>query len=182
VRALAAAGAAALLALAACGQDTGSPGGGASQSTVSGSALGQDFGFVAPGTGATFTSNDPSSGELTVQLCEADCPELGGVAPGTPTRAVTINVNAPAADLRSGVTVPIGNQASGRATVHAPTGDQSEEATGGEVVIDSSDIRQGGRTVGTFQLQLRDGGAISGFFDAPITRVSGSVVQLGGPP
>jgi hypothetical protein len=171
------------LATASCGRSSGSdnedgdtpPGNGGS---VTGAALGEDFSFTPAKMGATLVSSLASDAELAVFLCEtSDCPELGGSS-STTFREVSLAVQGATADIRSGKTFVIGSDAVGMAMIRSAGQSQTDPALSGEVVIESSDIRLGGNTVGTFQLELASGSEINGFFEAPFTRISGPTVAL----
>ncbi len=156
----------ALLLLFACGPDTGSPGG-ANPGSVSGTAFGADFSFTAAAARATFVAASSSEGQLTLSLCDDACPELGSAAPPPKTvRAFSVTITAPTTDLRTGTTVRIGPHGTGSAFLHQPGSTQNDDAVAGEVVIESSNLTEGGATVGSFQVDLRSGGALSGFFNA----------------
>ncbi|MBI5547211.1 MAG: hypothetical protein HY901_25295 [Deltaproteobacteria bacterium] len=163
----------ALLAAMGCG---GLEGGGPTGSgQVSGSAFGESFSFEPRVVSAQLITGGVVA-ELIVDLCEFGCPGEADLS-----RALRLTVRSGTADLRSGRSFPIGPGGGASALVQSssPAGQvDAQEAVGGEVDIDSSDLREGGMTVGTFQALLASGESIGGFFEAPI-EVSGPVVVLG---
>ena len=170
-----------LAALCAC---NGAGGGGEAEpanASVSGAAAGIDFTFTPAQAGALFESNRPGAGELTVFLCEIGCPALGSSAPTDgETRSVVLSVDATTAELRSGGVFPIGPTAYARAELQRAGQVLVDEAVSGEILIESSDLAEDGETVGTFQFETVSGGALGGFFEAPLIELSGPVVLLEG--
>lgn len=165
------------LLVAACGALDGSGSSGAQGTgSVSGSANVQDFSFSAGDVVARLDARS-SDAKIIIELCETACANAVGARASE--RSLSLAVHGASADLRSGRVFKVGDDASGLAL--SPRGDivATDEAVSGEVVIDSSDLRQGGKTVGTFQLQLASGSSIRGFFEAPIIEVAGPVVVLG---
>lgn len=162
-----------LAALSGCGGLEGPSGTGTG--SVQGAVLGGDFTFDATRNQARVLASGDSV-ELTIELCEGACPGTG--EPGF-TRALTLTVHGQTADLRAGATFAVGTDAAGLAQVALPGGVAADSALSGEIVIDSSDLRPGGSTAGTFQLGFSSRASASGFFDAVITDVSGPVVVLG---
>lgn len=156
----------------------GAGGGDFANASVQGSAAGVDFDFVPSGVGAFFASPRSGEGELTVYLCEAGCAPLGGTAPSSPTRTVVLGVTATTAELRGGGVFPIAGEAWGRAERLVDGQPFVDQAVGGEVVLESSRLEEGGSAVGTFQLETASGGTLGGFFEAPLLGLSGSLVQL----
>lgn len=149
------------------------PGGGgdvAANASVTGRLSGQDFDFTPGEVQATVDATDPNASTLTVILCDGSC--SGG------NRMVTAAVQAPAAELRAGGSFSIGDRSTATARFAADSGNGPMAATAGEVVIDSTDLREGGRTVGTFQLEFGQGSMLAGFFEAPLNQVTGDVAVL----
>lgn len=177
MRAWAGMAAAGLLAAAGCGGlggggEVGPPGLG----SVSGTAAGLPFTFEAGKVAARLDASS-SEAELAITLCENDCAETPG---GLFTRALSLSVRGTTADLRSGRVFVVGLDADGLALLGTGAGVTADEAASGEVVIESSDLRTGGETIGTFQLRLASGSSLQGFFEAPIVSTSGAVVVLSG--
>lgn len=171
-------GAVALLAVGAACNGLGGGGGTSASATVSGAAAGTAFDFTATQIGARFTSTQPGAGEASIHLCERGCPPLGSRFEAG-TRAVSLTVQGSTADLRSGASFPIARGADAIAQLAEAGGVLTDEAIGGEVVIESADIRDGGQIIGTFQLQMSSGSSLSGFFEAPLVEVTGPVVVIG---
>lgn len=163
-----------LLALPACNEFV--PGGGGEAPTtrgfgsVDGTAGTLGFRFEPSQLGATFDATNGQDGDLDVYLCEAACPPLGGsLEPGR--RMVTIYVRALQSEVRSGGSFSVGPEA--RVVAHHADFDGGRvEAISGEITIDSSDLREGGMTIGTFSVTLKTGERLSGFFEAPLLRVT----------
>lgn len=137
--------------------------------SVSGTAGTTSFQFEPARVGATFDSTDMHEGELDVYLCESSCPPLGG-ALGPGQRMVSLYVRALRSEVRSGRSFTIGPQV--RVVAHHGDWPDRIEAVSGEIIIDSSDLNEGGTTVGTFNVELRTGERLSGFFEAPLLRVT----------
>lgn len=170
-----------LVLLAACNGGGGGGGADPANATVTGSAADVDFSFTPAQAGALFQATGPGVGELTVFLCETGCAALGGGgSSGSESRSVILTVEATTAELRSGGVFPVGSGAEARAEVDRVGGPLVDEAVGGEVVIESSDLSEGGMTVGTFQLETASGGSLGGFFEAPIAELSGQLLPFEG--
>jgi len=168
-----------LLALAlGCNGNGGGGGAEPANANVTGTAAGLDFTFVPAQAGALFEATRPGAGELNVFLCETGCPALGAAAPADETRSLILSVEGTTAELRGGGVFPIGDGGYGRAELQRDGQVVADEALSGEIVIESSDLRDGGLTVGTFQLETVSGGSLSGFFEAPIEGLSGPIVLL----
>lgn len=146
--------------------------------SVSGTAAGRSFSFEASKVAARLDAAG-SEAELAITLCENDCAETPG---GLFTRVLSLSVRGMTADLRSGRAFEVGRDGEGLALLGPEDGGDitADEAVGGEVVIESSDLRTDGRTIGTFQLRLASGASVQGFFEAPIVSATGTVVVLSG--
>jgi hypothetical protein len=168
-----------VLLLAGC-ENGGGGGGGSANASVYGRAAGADFDFTPSQVGARFESKTEGEGVLSIFLCEAGCAEVGATALTTAevSRSVSLEVEGTTAELRGGGTFPIGSKASGFAQLVEDAQLRVDDAVAGEVEIQSCDLREDGRTVGTFQLELDSGGTVSGFFEAPVVEVSGELVLL----
>ena len=153
--------------LLGCGELVGGlAGGGAGvpsgSGNVSGKASGKDFTFTASKVDATYQGTaGGNNGDLSVFLAEGDSGGSG--------RQVSLFAHGLETDIRNGHTYTIGRGAN--ATVDSGG---SDDAVSGEIVIESANLRVSGKAVGTFQLQLRSGGTVKGFFEAPFSAVSGA--------
>lgn len=148
--------------------------------SVEGRTSAGDFTFVPARVGAFLETRADGTLELSILLCETDCPLLGGVPDGSATRNLSLVARGATTDLRIGGTFLVPGQALGQAQHLQGGSSQVDDASSGEVVIAASDLRAGGSTSGTFQLRMSSGGSVRGFFDAPIVQVTGAAEALVG--
>jgi hypothetical protein len=158
--------------LAACGRGQDQIPVASGQGSVTGSAVNASFDFAAAQVTALL---DPVStpNALVLQLCEFGCqPE--GTQIQQDSRAVSVTVRADRSDLHDAANFPIGTslQALAISRVFDSIGKQYVEkvdlAAAGRIAFEKLEPQVDGQVRGTFEFSLQRGGALHGFFEAPM--------------